>query len=323
MMQCFRRRTVLAMPALLAASPGTARAAAPGFQGWLDGVGAEAVRSGVRRGVVEAAFAGLVPDPKVIELDHHQPEFTETWAQYSGQTLTAARISEGRGLYGEYRTLVSRVLRAYPAGAGVIMGIWGLESDYGAYQGGFNVVRSLATLGFDTTRGGYFRSELLAALRILGHGDVTPHGMLGSWAGAMGQPQFMPTAYLTYAVDFDGTGRRDIWGDPADVLASIANYLVRSGWRAGESWGRQVLPPARSAAFGGASRSLGEWSRAGFRNLNGSRLTPAGEIARLVSPAGAGGPAYLVGPNFQAIRRYNPSDFYALAVGLLGDLVVT
>ncbi len=300
--------------------------AASGFSGFLASVGAEAERSGVPAATISAAFSGLSLDPKVLDLDRHQPEFTLTWSEYAADTLTSDRIAQGRTLYASDRSLLGRIAASYPASPSVLMGIWGLESNYGGNEGGFEVIRSLATLAYGAGRGGYFRSELIAALRILAHGDIAPSAMLGSWAGAMGQPQFMPSAYLAYAVDFDGTGRRDIWNNPADVLASIANYLVQSGWRAGESWGRQVLPPASFSpqlAGGGVTQPLGAWSNLGFRAVDGGPLPYASTSARLLMPGGQSGPAYLVFANFQAIRRYNPSDFYALAVGLLGDLVTT
>ncbi|MGH7069446.1 MAG: lytic murein transglycosylase, partial [Acetobacteraceae bacterium] len=298
---CTRRR---ALGMALVATPllsARARSAGVGFAGFLASVRSEAERRGIASATISAAFAGLSPDPKVIELDRHQPEFTETWAQYSAAVLSADRISQGRSLYATNRALLARVTGTYPAAAAIIMGIWGLESNYGAYQGGFSVLRSLATLAFATTRGGYFRSELIAALEILSHGDVSPGGMVGSWAGAMGQPQFMPSAYLTYAVDFDRTGRRNIWTDTADVLASIANYLMRNGWRAGEPWGRQVLPPPRfpaGLAADGAARTVQAWSTLGFRGLDGRPLEAASTRARLLLPAGPAGPAYLAFPNF-------------------------
>ena len=330
MLHCTRRRalgmTLAASPVLPLLLARSAQAADTGFESFLASVQAEAERRGIAAATVSAAFAGISPDPKVIELDRHQPEFTETWAEYATAVLSADRISQGRALFAANRDLLARVTRSYPVSPGVVMGIWGLESNYGGYQGGFAVVRSLATLAYSASRGGYFRSELLAALEILGHGDVTPRNMLGSWAGAMGQPQFMPSAYLTYAVDFDGTGQRNIWSDTADVLASIANYLVQSGWRAGESWGRQVLPPASLSpelAASSATRPLVAFSRLGFLGLDGSPLPGSTIPARLIMPGGSAGPAYLVFPNFQAIRRYNPSDFYALGVGLLGDRVTS
>jgi len=330
MLLCSRRHALRmalgASPALLGLLARPTFAADAGFENFLASVGAEAERRGVTRATIAAAFAGLQLDPKVIELDRHQPEFTETWEQYAAATLNAQRIATGRARYAENRDLLSRVLATYPASPGVIMGIWAIESDYGNYQGGFSVIQSLATLAYGAGRGGYFRSELIAALTILGHGDVTPQAMLGSWAGAMGQPQFMPSAYLSYAVDFDGTGQRNIWTDTGDVFASIANYLVQNGWRAGESWGLQVLPPpalAPELGSGDATQPLAAWSRLGFRGVDGATLPLTSLPARLLMPGGPTGPAYLAYPNFQAIRRYNPSDFYALSVGLLGDLVTS
>jgi len=205
---------------------------------------------------------------------------------------------------------------------GVITGIWGLESNFGAGMGDFHVVEALATLAWEGRRASFFRGELLAALRILDHGDVTPGRMLGSYAGAMGQPQFMPSSYLSYAVDFEGHGRRDIWTSRPDVFGSIANYLARSGWRAGESWGQPVaLGAGLERAAGGRDdrRPVGEWLRLGVRPADGRPLARPDVPAALVQPDGAGGEAFLVYANFGAIRRYNPSDFYALAVGLLGD----
>lgn len=324
MLRLPRRRVLAAAPALLASLAAPARAADGGFASFLASVRADAARAGVPPATLSAALSGLAPDQKVLDLDRHQPEFNETWDQYAAATLNAGRIAQGRSLYATNHDLLASVLRAYPAAAGVVMGIWGLESNYGGYQGDFSVVRSLATLAYGAGRGGYFRSELLAALRILGHGDVTPDAMLGSWAGAMGQPQFMPTAYLTYAVDFSGNGRRDIWNDTADVLASIANYLVQSGWHAGIPWGWQVLPPpSLSSSMVGGTQALGAWSALGFHGLSGRPLEPPGLPARLLMPGGPTGQAYLVTSNFQAIRAYNPSDFYALSVGLLGDLVTS
>ncbi len=327
---CTRRRTLAlalaAAPQLALVRAHPALAGGAGFEGFLASVRSEAERRGIQPVTISSAFAGLSPDPKVIDLERHQPEFTETWAEYSAAVLSADRISKGHSLYAASRALLVRVTESYPASPAVVMGIWGLESNYGAFQGGFSVIRSLATLAYATSRGSYFRSELIAALEILSHGDVSPGGMVGSWAGAMGQPQFMPSAYLTYAVDFDGTGQRNIWTDTADVLASIANYLVRSGWRAGEPWGRQVLPPATlsaALAAGGAVQPVSRWSALGFRRLDGHKLTETNIAARLIMPGGPTGPAYLAFPNFQAIRRYNPSDFYALGVGLLGDLVTS
>jgi membrane-bound lytic murein transglycosylase B len=186
------------------------------------------------------------------------------------------------------------------------------------------VVEALSTLAWEGRRASFFRGELMAALKILDHGDVAPGAMTGSYAGAMGQPQFMPSSYLRYAVDFEGHGRRDIWTSKADVLGSIANYPAQSGWRANETWGQAVIaPPTMDAPGRDAKRPLSEWSRAGVRPVNGRWAAPLDTQAGLVAPDGAGGDAFVVFGNFAAIRRYNPSDFYAIAVGLIGDQVVT
>lgn len=317
------RRATFAAP-LMALGSAPARAGS-GFAGFLDSVAAEARARGVSEAVLRAALSGLQPNQKVLALDRSQPEFTQTWSHYRDTRLSATRISNGQGLYVEDRSLLAAIRTQYGVDPGVIMGIWGLETNYGAYTGGFNVVEALATLAWDGRRARYFRSELIAALRILEHGDVSVPGMVGSYAGAMGQPQFMPSSFDRYAVDFDGDGKRDIWTDRSDVLASIANYLARSGWRPGEGWGIAVSLPAGAGdtATGQQSRApLAAWAQRGVRLADGTMLPRSAVPAYLLLPGGAGGDAFLALPNFGAIRRYNPSDFYALAVGMLGDRVV-
>jgi membrane-bound lytic murein transglycosylase B len=277
---------------LLTAALCTTAAAPGGFQTFLADMRAQARRAGISPATMDRAFAGLQPNQKVLDRDQHQPEFTLTWAKYRAMLITDQRIANGRAAYQQNRALFARVRDVYGVDPGVILGIWGLESSFGTGMGDFHVVEALATLGWDGRRAGFFRGELMAALHILDHGDVTPARMLGSYAGAMGQPQFMPSSYLRYAVDFEGTGKRDIWTSKADVLASIANYLKQSGWRSGEPWGEQVPGPQQGMA------------------------------GKLVQPDGPGGETFVVFGNFNAIRRYNPSDYYALAVGLLGDAVV-
>jgi membrane-bound lytic murein transglycosylase B len=318
------RRSLLAasLPALLATP---AIAALDSFQGFLAGLRAEARRAGISAATLERAFAGLQPNQKVLERDRHQPEFTMTWAQYRALLITDQRIANGRVAVQQSRALLARVQDRFAVNPGVITGIWGLESSFGAGMGDFHVVEALATLAWEGRRASFFRGELLAALRILEHGDVTPAHMLGSYAGAMGQPQFMPSSYLRYAVDFEGNGRRDIWTSKPDVLGSIANYLAQSGWRSGEPWGQPiVLPGSFDASSTGRDnrRSVGDWARLGVRTANARSLPPAHVQGAVLLPDGPGGDAFLVYANFAAIRRYNPSDFYALAVGLLGDALV-
>lgn len=300
-------------------------ASAQSFSGFLAGLRAEARRSGVSDWTLDRALAGLQPNDKVLELDRHQPEFTMTWERYRATRLSDQRVGNGREAYRQSRGPLGSVASRFGVDPGVIVGIWGLESNYGGYTGGFGVVEALATLAWEGRRASFFRPELMASLRILEHGDVRPQRMTGSYAGAMGQPQFMPTSYLRYAVDMDGDGRRDIWDSRADVLGSIANYLARSGWRAGEPWGEPIRLPATfdpARAGRDSRRPLGEWARLGATREDGRPLSRSDVAAAVVLPDGAGGEAFLVYPNFSVIRRYNPSDFYALSVGLLGDAVV-
>jgi membrane-bound lytic murein transglycosylase B len=317
------RRAIFAAP-LLAVSAKEA-GAAQSFGGFLNGVASEARGHGVSDRILREALSGLTPNQKVLELDQRQPEFTQTWAHYRDTRLSPTRLSNGRALFADDRALLAAVRTELRVDPGVIMGVWGLETNYGSYTGGFGVVQALATLAWNGRRAQYFRPELLAALGILEHGDVSVARMVGSYAGAMGQPQFMPTSYRRYAVDFDGDGKRDIWDDRSDVLASIANYLAHSGWRAGEPWGVAVEVPdgiGENDAGRSGRAPVAAWARRGVRAAGGGRLPIVDGPAYLLLPGGQGGDAFLAFPNFAAIRRYNPSDFYALAVGMLGDRVI-
>jgi membrane-bound lytic murein transglycosylase B len=324
-----RRTALLAAPAL-AALPAHAPARAqdqPRFEAFLNGVRQEARRAGISQATLDRAFAGLKPNPRVIELDRRQPEFTLTWDEYRARVISDQRIQEGRAQFRANAALLRRIQESYGVDPRVIVGIWGLESNYGTKTGGFHVIEALATLAWEGRRAQFFRAELMAALRILQAGDITAQTMTGSYAGAMGQPQFMPTSFVRLAVDFDGDGKRDIWHSRADALGSIANYLARSGWKPRETWGQEAILPGNfdlAAAGRDNRRPLGEWLRAGIRPVGPARA-PAEAQAAIVAPdgrkLGLASAAYLVYGNFAAIRRYNPSDFYALAVGLLGDQV--
>lgn len=316
------RRLLLAsaIPATLAAT--RADAVPDSFQSFLAGVRAEARRAGIRQATLDEALAGFGPNQKVLERDRKQPEFTMTWQRYRTLLLTDQRITNGRAAVAQNRALLGRVEERFGVGPGVITGIWGLESSFGTTTGDFRVVEALSTLAWEGRRASFFRGELMAALKIVDHGDVAPARMMGSYAGAMGQPQFMPTSYLRYAVDFEGHGRRDIWTSRPDVLGSIANYLARSGWRSGEGWGQQVVVPAGfdpNWAGRDNRRPLADWMREGVRPLEGRWMASAETPSAVVMPDGAAGEAFVVHANFGAIRRYNPSDYYALMVGLLGD----
>jgi membrane-bound lytic murein transglycosylase B len=319
-----RRSLCTALPLVLA-SPAALAAGRDGFAGFLDGVWAEARGRGIAPGVLAAALDGLVPNQSVLARERHQPEFTMTWAHYQALLITPTRIAAGRAAYRAHQPLFAAVAHRFGVGPGVILGIWGIESSFGASSGDFRVVDALATLAWASGRPAFFRAELIDALRILNDGDIAATGMTGSYAGAMGQPQFMPSSYLHYAVDLDGTGRRNIWTSVPDVLGSIANYLARNGWRPGPGWGAPAVVDGRDASLlGGPARTLASWRRIGVapddRDM-GRRLPPDVPLS-LVRPAGPAGPAFLVTSDFAAIRRYNPSDFYALAVGLLGDRIL-
>ena len=316
------RRLCLAAPL---AYPFAAAAAGRDFDAFVAGVRAEAVRAGLRGATVDEAFRGVQPNPRVIELRHHQPESELSWAQYRRLVLPQSRIDAGRAAYARASARLASVTGTFGADPRVVVGIWGLESGFGARTGNYRIVEALATLAYDGgARGPFFRGELLHALRILDEGDIAAHAMTGSWAGAMGQPQFMPSSYLHYAVDADGDGRRDIWTSQADVFGSIANYLQKSGWHAGQPWLQPVqVPPSLDPGRTGhdAMRPLGDWQAMGVRRADGTRFSRADVRGAVLLPDGAGGEAFMVYPNFNVIRRYNSPDIYALAVGLLGNAV--
>jgi membrane-bound lytic murein transglycosylase B len=316
------RRTVLT--AALAGAASSALAATQSFDAFLEGVRTEARRQGVSQATLQRALSGLRPNERVLELDRRQPEFTQTWPQYRDSRLSQTRIDNGRRAFADNRATLEAVQARFRVSARIVVAIWGLETSYGGFTGNMNVIQSLATLAWDGRRSAYFRNELLAALKILDGGHITPDRMIGSWAGAMGQPQFMPSNFDRLAVDMDGDGRRNIWDNKADALGSIANYLARSGWREDELWGREVvLPPGfdPTEARRDNTKPLREWVRVGVRRPDGSALPAMDLPAAILLPGGAGGQAFVVYPNFNVIRRYNPSDFYALTVGMLSDRV--
>jgi len=326
------RRVLLA--ATLAALPVGAMSASPGwlssassarlkpFASFLLDVRSQASQLGVSREILDVALALDRPDARVLELDRHQLEFTLTWNQYRQRVLTDQKIQAARTAYQSRLSLLTGVWERYHVDPRIAVGIWGLESNYGSRTGSFGVIDSLATLAFDGRRAAFFRTELLDALRILQQRDIEPSRMLGSYAGAMGQPQFMPSSYARYAVDYDRDGRRDIWSSEADVLASIANYLSQNGWTADAPWGQAVsVPPGLDLSLIGrkSGRLLGDWMRIGVRRADGTRFSRHDVSGVLLLPDGAAGDAFMVYDNFDVIRRYNPSDFYSLAVGLLGS----
>ena len=295
---------------------------AESFAEWREGVRCEALGLGISGAIFDAAFADVEPIPRVIELDRSQPEVTLTFDQYVERVVPESRIAKGRKLLAEHRDLLEPIGRKYGVPRRFIVALWGIETNFGQYLGGFPVIASLATLAYDGRRSAYFRQELLQALRILEDGHITPEAMMGSWAGAMGQSQFMPSSFVNYAVDHDGDGRRDIWGTQGDVFASAANYLAQAGWRAGETWGRRVTLPAgfdHSLTGLEMKKTLAEWQALGLRRADGSDLPQADISGSVVLPGGKGGPAYLVYNNYRTIMRWNRSFYFATSVGLLAD----
>ncbi len=296
----------------------------PSFAVWLSGLRVEALAAGVSGATFDAAFAGVEPDPHVLELDNRQPEFTRPIWEYLDTAVSAERIEDGRALFAGNRDLLASVAARYGVAGPTLVAIWGLESAYGAHTGNYSVIRSLATLAWSGRRTATFRPHLIAALLILEAGDIAPESMYGSWAGAMGQTQFMPLAFRDYAIDHDGDGRRDIWGSEGDALASAANYLARAGWDTGASWGTEVSLPAGfpwEMAGLGTKKPLSEWRRLGVRVAGGPELPASADLASILAPAGRRGAAFLVLDNFRSILRYNNSSAYALAVGHLSDRI--
>ena len=304
---------------LLSAVPGSAE----DFQIWLGKLRVEAEGKGISQSVLDEALAGIQPIPRVIELDRRQPEFTLTFTQYRDRVVPQSRIKKGRVKYQENRDLLEEIGGKIGVQPRFIVALWGIETDFGRVTGGFKVIPALATLAHDGRRSAYFRKELLNALQILHEGHIAPKEMMGSWAGAMGQSQFMPSSFLAYAVDYDGDGRRDIWTTRPDVFASAANYLAKSGWRADQTWGREVKLP-RDFDFALADlkvrKPIGGWQVLGVRRLDGGYLPTRQLSASIVLPEkGKMSPAYLVYSNYRTTLRWNRSTYFALAVGLLSD----
>jgi len=289
------------------------------FSQWREQFRAEALAAGISAATFDQAFAGVQPDPAVIEADRSQPEFTRPVWQYLEGAISPQRVRSGRRLLSEHATTLDQIEARYGVDRETLVAVWGLESSFGQIMGDKSVIRSLATLAHEGRRPAFAKSQLIAALEILQHGDVEPQRMRGSWAGAMGQTQFIPTTYNTHAVDFDGDGKRDIWNSSADALASAAHYLQASGWKQGKAWGFEVeLPEGFDYALADTEirKPLAEWRRLGLRNLPGDQEEAS---ASLLLPAGHRGPAFLIMDNFRAILRYNNTSAYALAIGLLAE----
>ena len=293
----------------------------PDFARWIAAFLASARSAGISEATLHSAFDGVRLLPQVIELDRVQPEFTRSIWDYLDTAVSPQRVTRGQDKLLEVRVEADAAAARYGVPASVLVAIWGMESNYGSNYGNIPTIDALATLGFEGRRADWARDQLMAALKILQNGDISRARMIGSWAGAMGQTQFLPSNFLLYAVDADGDGHRDIWGSMADVMASTANFLKQSGWRAGEPWGTEVrLPPGFDVgrADAGIRQPAAQWAAEGVQAMDGAPLPAIGD-ADLLLPAGARGPAFLAGPNFRAILRYNNATSYALAVSLLAQ----
>ena len=296
----------------------------PEFADWLTAFREDAMKAGITGATFDRSMRGVRPDEEVIAANESQPEFTRPVWEYLEGALSDTRIARGKALLAENEALLGRIEQRYGVNRHVLVAIWGLESNFGSFQGTKSVVRSLATLGYRGRRMEYGSTQLVAALQIIQNGDIAPEKMTGSWAGAMGQTQFIPTTYNAHAVDFDGDGKRDIWNSHADALASAAHYLGQSGWKSGATWGYEVKLPQGfdyAKADMSVTQTVGEWAEAGVARVDG-RPFPGGETAEKSSiflPAGHRGPAFIVLNNFRTVLAYNASTSYSLAVNLLAD----
>ncbi|MBX9778366.1 MAG: lytic murein transglycosylase [Xanthobacteraceae bacterium] len=298
------------------------RGAAANFATCLEGLWPLAHRRNVPRAVFDKLMAGVTPDLRIMDLVDAQPEFTKAPWEYLDILVTDARIADGRAILAKHRAAFDGMEKAYGVDRHVIAAIWGIESNYGTQIGDRSVIRSTATLACIGRRQDFFRDELLAALEIVARGDVREEHLRGSWAGAFGPTQFMPTTYRRFAVDADGDGRRDVVESVPDLVASTANHLKREGWLSGQNWGYEVVVPKGFnylLADRSEMKTMREWEKVGIRRAGGKQFPRANDRAFLLVPAGAQGPSFLMLQNFRSIMKYNPSEAYALAIGHLAD----
>lgn len=305
-------------------SQGREDASEAGFRDWVASFRTKALEAGIPAALWDREMRAAEFLPKVVERDRKQSEFTKTIWDYLDVAVSADRVSLGEKALSANADLLARIEAKYGVDRQVIVAVWGLESAYGSYRGDTDTISALATLAYDGRRAAFFETQLLQALRILSEGHVSREDMRGSWAGAMGHTQFMPTSWADFAVDFDGDGRRDIWADdPADALASTANYLAHWGWQKGLPWGLEVTLPAGfdyDQTTEKVKKPVADWQAMGVRPMAGGDL-PAGPEASILLPAGHTGPAFLIFPNFQVIEKYNLADAYVIAIGHLGDRI--
>jgi len=292
------------------------------FAEWREQLRAEAFSLGISEETLLAIDDLEAPLERVLELDDAQPEFIQTFTRYLSLRITPLQINRGQALLRQYAVLLEEVRQSYGVQPHYLVSFWAIESNYGRATGGFSVLQALATLAFDPRRADFFRTELLTALKIIDDGHIAVDNMSGSWAGAMGQLQFLPSVFARYGIDGDNDGKIDIWNSLPDIFHSAANFLSQSGWRGDERWGREVLLPSNfdfSLTGTRTRKPLQEWNDLGIIQINGLPIPVANMQASVILPAGAGGPAFLTYANFRATMVYNPSTFYALTVGHLAD----
>lgn len=319
------RRALMVGGATLVAATAIGPAFGAGVSGFLDSTWQKAKARGVSRRTFDAALGGFEPLSSVVKLTGKQPEFASTAADYIRKRVDADRTGRGKSMRGEWAQTLGAVSERFGVQPEIVLAIWGIETNFGGYMGASNTVHALATLTHAGYRASYFGGELITALEILEAGHVKPSKMVGSWAGAMGHPQFMPTSFTAYAVDLRGDGHKDIWGSVPDALASTANYLRVHGWRPGETWGYEIVLPDGfdyANVWAGTEASLRDWSGIGVRRANGRAFPRESDTAKLYMPMGGHGPVFAILPNFKAIKSYNNSDSYALAVGHLADRIL-
>jgi lytic murein transglycosylase len=307
-----------AWPILALVTLAGGRAGAGSFEDFLAALRADATAQGITQATFDRAMTGLTPDPSVLAAMRREPEYGKPMGAYVASLLTRKRIAAGANKCAQWSATLRAVEQRFGVDATILVAIWGIESSFGEARDPWDVFRSRATLAYAQFQPPLFRDELLSALKILQRGRIPREQFVGSWAGAMGQAQFLPSSYLTYAVDFDGDGRPDIWTSVPDVLASIANFLQTAGWRPGQPWGLEVSVP-QNFDYGTSRGSFADWAGRGFTRADGAALPQTAEDAILFFPSGAGGPAFLVTQNFVVIKQYNNSDAYALAAGLFSD----
>ena len=299
--------------------------ASPDFYAYVTGLKQQALAAGIKPETVAAAFADIRVIEPAIKHDKNQPEFKLTLDSYIPRAVPQWKVNQAKALYRQHLPLPTKIGAEYDVQPRFIVALWGIETNFGKLTGTYPLISSLATLAWDGRREDFFKRQLLDALRIIEQGHVTPSTFKGSWAGAMGQVQLMPSSFHKYAVDQDGDGKKDLWGNLADVFGSAANYLQQNGWHGDETWGRQVrLPEGLDPALLGLeqTRQLSAWQALGVRQLDGSPLPGVEMQASLVRPDDAKGRAYLAYPNYLVLRHWNRSHYFVVAVGTLADRLV-